>query len=774
MTNEDPQELFDFGDYQGAITVLQERIKHFESDDDRRLLSQSLLQLDETPLTEILKHSQAITRKTAGDYYRIGWCYLQLEQRTESSTALEQSLQIQENAWAYYLLAIVKSEGKPDYNLDAETKNEIKQLLMEAVKLPNCDVHAFLWLEELQDWSNEADQERIAILESALSNYPDSEDVRCKLAQRYIYRVDEFERGLNVLQPLLLSDADSSAALEARWLAYEAQQRQGHFSEAEKHLDRLIALCDPVPAELFISKGLCLLNQHRFDDSIQCFEYVLAESSAKLDLKMLALFGIVKAHLAGAQLISALSDMSGLVELCESIAEAQEFNSFGNYYTNFRIGNELEGFEGYTLATEVCSEALAILGEQLTAESKGWLLYILYSIKQELDHENRTQIEDYLVNSSRFLDHPVISGNLEDYYLNAGDIPQAVFHHLKSVLWYFAKRDPKKEFSPWHAEFHTYDKDGNFEQIKVRKSKDRKAIHRIVMESFGNSNDPALTQGVVLPFYKSFWREMLLEGEMYAELHEASSLILASSENQNVLFDYAYSLHLQGLAEQAEQEYRKLLRAYPDDAASLHNLALIVNQRNDLDTAIEISDKAKSLSPDDNVITDFNKSLHKKKKEVTSRKTEAQNVLVTKVVQATPKQIVKPIFNSELEKLIYDLLTQVFPNFLVFPNMACSAIFDYESMKQHLGPGDDFRYFLMAIVDLCVVSTTDYRPIVAFEVDSRYHDSPEQQKKDGLKDKFFALGGLPLIRLRPKAKQSVVDMKLEITYAIRQAHIGVV
>ena len=51
---------------------------------------------------------------------------------------------------------------------------------------------------------------------------------------------------------------------------------------------------------------------------------------------------------------------------------------------------------------------------------------------------------------------------------------------------------------------------------------------------------------------------------------------------------------------------------------------------------------------------------------------------------------------------------------------------------------ETFRYFLMSQVDFCVTSTASYLPIIAFEVDSPYHDRPEQQDRDRKKNENFS------------------------------------
>lgn len=128
-------------------------------------------------------------------------------------------------------------------------------------------------------------------------------------------------------------------------------------------------------------------------------------------------------------------------------------------------------------------------------------------------------------------------------------------------------------------------------------------------------------------------------------------------------------------------------------------------------------------------------------------KQERSHSVVTRIIHASGALNTKPIFDSQNEYKIYQVLLELFPHHLVFPNMACSAVFGFDQMQAILEP-KTFDYFLRARVDFCITSTSNYLPLVAFEVDSRFHDTEKQMVRDERKDTIFALGGLELIRLR--------------------------
>jgi len=90
-------------------------------------------------------------------------------------------------------------------------------------------------------------------------------------------------------------------------------------------------------------------------------------------------------------------------------------------------------------------------------------------------------------------------------------------------------------------------------------------------------------------------------------------------------------------------------------------------------------------------------------------KQERSHSMVAKIVHASSVFAAKPIFNSQNEYRIYSVLIHLFPNQLVFPNMALQAIFSYDRMKALLDQ-ETFRYYLMASVDFCITSTSTYLP----------------------------------------------------------------
>ena len=119
------------------------------------------------------------------------------------------------------------------------------------------------------------------------------------------------------------------------------------------------------------------------------------------------------------------------------------------------------------------------------------------------------------------------------------------------------------------------------------------------------------------------------------------------------------------------------------------------------------------------------------------------------------------MFNSQREFTIYQMLVQLCPNHLVFPNCSLQSVMSYERMKE-LVSEDDFGYYLRASVDIVVVSSTTYLPMLAIEVDSVWHDTERQQRNDDKKDRLFASAGIPFMRLRPVGSPSENTIRAQV------------
>ena len=136
--------------------------------------------------------------------------------------------------------------------------------------------------------------------------------------------------------------------------------------------------------------------------------------------------------------------------------------------------------------------------------------------------------------------------------------------------------------------------------------------------------------------------------------------------------------------------------------------------------------------------------------------------MIGRIVRGQGTNAVKQVFNSQREFSIYQILVQLCRNHMVFPNCSLQSIMSFDRMKVLVDEAD-FGYYLRASVDIVVVSTTTYLPMLAIEVDSVWHDTERQQAKDERKDMLFATAGIPFLRLRPVGSPSEAVIRGQVT-----------
>jgi len=84
-----------------------------------------------------------------------------------------------------------------------------------------------------------------------------------------------------------------------------------------------------------------------------------------------------------------------------------------------------------------------------------------------------------------------------------------------------------------------------------------------------------------------------------------------------------------------------------------------------------------------------------------------------------------------------DLLNEMLPSdqYIVFPNMALQSIFGAEA-KSELGTGPEGRSLMTSLLDFCLASASDVRPLIAFNIN-----------RDEIKERVLEHFGLPLLYL---------------------------
>jgi tetratricopeptide (TPR) repeat protein len=151
-----------------------------------------------------------------------------------------------------------------------------------------------------------------------------------------------------------------------------------------------------------------------------------------------------------------------------------------------------------------------------------------------------------------------------------------------SGQWY--KRE--WEFHSYTAEF-TIDDETEESEEAAQETQDmsveiRRECHEIAWKFLQAHQDSAVIIAVFLPFYRSFWHDILVAGDMNQEHVDVLTLLLNVSpdaDTDDELWSYAYTLSELGRTDEAERAYRSYLERHPDHAATLHNLALLVGSQ---------------------------------------------------------------------------------------------------------------------------------------------------------------------------------------------------
>lgn len=116
----------------------------------------------------------------------------------------------------------------------------------------------------------------------------------------------------------------------------------------------------------------------------------------------------------------------------------------------------------------------------------------------------------------------------------------------------------------------------------------------------------------------------------------------------------------------------------------------------------------------------------------------------------------KSIFRSEQERTFLKALSLRFPALLALPNYPLDQVADLSNLRKPLGE-KVWSYGRHCRIDAILVLPDEGRPVAAFELDSRYHDQPEAQLRDEMKDTIFGLLGMPFFRLRIESPNSATS-----------------
>jgi very-short-patch-repair endonuclease len=187
----------------------------------------------------------------------------------------------------------------------------------------------------------------------------------------------------------------------------------------------------------------------------------------------------------------------------------------------------------------------------------------------------------------------------------------------------------------------------------------------------------------------------------------------------------------------------------------------IVNRKRD--NLVEAYNFAKELPNElicKNVIEEFERHIPKN---IEHSQSNRINVTETRTVENVDYTI--NLFKSLQEVELFQALKGIFDTYQIYPNVAISCLLNWKLIKDDL-TDDERKFYFTGIVDFVVFDQAEgFKPKHFFELDSTFHDTQEQKKKDKLKDNIFAKAGVKIRRIR---KQDKDINRQEFTKLIRE------
>jgi hypothetical protein len=172
-------------------------------------------------------------------------------------------------------------------------------------------------------------------------------------------------------------------------------------------------------------------------------------------------------------------------------------------------------------------------------------------------------------------------------------------------------------------------------------------------------------------------------------------------------------------------------------------LAILYEKKGDIEQAYSYAAKLPQNSFCANIIEKHSQTLPK-----VVAHSQSQRIRVTENKNVSAANHTISLFKSQQEHDFFMAVRDVFPMFMVYPNVALSTLINFDEVQSGLS-SDEKGYFFTAVLD-CVVfdQHKEYIPIFFFELDSSTHDNESQRKRDAMKDKILATAGQRLYRIR--------------------------
>ena len=595
-----PKSLMAQGDFQEAIRLLRGHIRATPLDAKKRLLGECLFELGQ--YQEAATIWLTIQEKIANDLLLLGVTFLNIKDWDQAIQFLNESVQREEKGYTYYLLAMAHLKDKLWYSADTKTKQTSLDFLQHARALSECPAHGYVLLDRIL-WSLALDEARGEddksqnqmrdharkqsgkLLEEAFQLYPDDDEVRLKHAKSLIYQ-KQYEVALEVLTPLISEDGRSEEAIA--W-AIDASIGAKFFDKAHQYLDTLPSNPNADEqsheASLIKLRGDLFLYQTNFEQALACYEQE-RQGAAFVD-KFIGAFSCAWVWLLQEQKEKAIALATEGALLWFGLDDALERRSV--FDVPICIGLVYIGDESAALCVKQVCERLLADDAFPDAALKGRLSYMLY---QYYDYHasnlwsQQPEARQLLLQAAQLYAHPLMSDELMPLFLDMGDVPQAITHHLISCTFSFTQEPG--DFEEEYAQFA-------YEKVSITTEDERRKVHEAAFGALEGCTDAGMIEMVFLPFFISFWCPLLQNGKMMQELVAVTKILMDASGQVNaVWFYHAWGLSKLNQDDEAERTYRQLLEHTPENADALHNLALLVEKKGHKQEALEFPAEQRS------------------------------------------------------------------------------------------------------------------------------------------------------------------------------------
>lgn len=115
--------------------------------------------------------------------------------------------------------------------------------------------------------------------------------------------------------------------------------------------------------------------------------------------------------------------------------------------------------------------------------------------------------------------------------------------------------------------------------------------------------------------------------------------------------------------------------------------------------------------------------------------------------------ICRSVFRSQQERTFLRALSLRFPGLLALPNYPLDQIVALDRVGA-MNP-KTLRYGRNCRLDAVLIIPDEGDPVAVFELDSRFHDQPDEANRDIMKNALIAATGLPFFRLRAESPESM-------------------